>query len=96
MVLHPEKLSLDSCEDIMKYCKDCESFKVEYIPIGNNQMGKLPICLNVECRDPIMGEPVNCMEARKNDLFCGMKGKYWKIKEEPKEPPKGNVIQLAK
>lgn len=76
----------------MKYCKDCEYFKIEYMKVPEG-MAKVPLCLNPECADPVFGEPMTADSVRRSTLFCGIEAKYYKLKEIKQEPTK-NVIQL--
>ena len=85
----------------MKVCTNCYYHDRAATQIGNGQMGMVDICRNLECCNPVDGSPMPCVPVRQNDLFCGIRGRFFKQKDpEPKasssEEVKENVIQLIK
>jgi len=79
----------------MKHCKKC-SFS-NYVAVQNGpQMQMVDVCTNEECSNPVDGSPIPCQVARSNEVFCGIKAKYFKMVEEVvKEEKKDNIIQLV-
>lgn len=83
----------------MKLCKDCEFFGTETFETPQG-LARAPACGHIECRDPIFGNVLPAEVARKAMsggiyTFCGMQGKFFKLKEvKQEETPKDNVIQL--
>ena len=75
----------------MKICIDCNH--AEMVQIGHGE--KVLACTHAECRDPISGVPLPLTTARTNDAFCGVKGRYFKLKEIIAQPDK-TIIQLNK
>ena len=75
----------------MRYCKDCQYSKKEYVQVGN-QAGMVLVCENEECRNPVDGSAFPCDLLRREVVFCGLVGKHFKAKEEPKQ--EGTVISL--
>jgi len=75
----------------MKICMDCNFCNM--VQIGNGD--KVLACTFEECRDPISGVPLPLTTARTNDVFCGVKGRYFKVKEVIAKPDT-KIIQLNK
>ena len=80
----------------MKICKDCEYFNQKSVNVGNG-LALAAVCKHEECRDPINGDELFCQTARKEDVFCGIKARYYKKKEEEARAKSedGKVIQLV-
>jgi len=76
----------------MKICTECEFMSMEVVD-GPSGPSMALVCRNMECRDPVAGEPLPCGFARRELAFCGISGKYWK--EKPPEE-KAQVIELVK
>ena len=79
----------------MKHCKDCQFNERTAVPMNNGQLGMMDICNHEECSNPVDAVPLPCGAARSNPDFCGLKGKYFKMKEKEQPKPEGNVIQLT-
>lgn len=77
----------------MKICLDCEFAQMKTVETDRGPTRVL-CCTHDECRDPISGVPLPLNTARTQDYFCGIKAKYWKLKEAEPAPKEGNVIQL--
>jgi hypothetical protein len=78
----------------MKTCISCQHKKESAFQLPDGRLQMMFVCMHEECIDPVAGDPVPCSSARRDPIFCGVNGRYWK--EKDKEPPKGNVIELAK
>jgi hypothetical protein len=81
----------------MKFCRDC-NFKIEKSipgPDGRIITG-IWFCKHEECADPVIGEALPCVRARQDQAFCGLNGRYFKVKEQPIEELRqdNNIIQL--
>jgi len=76
----------------MKICIECDFAKEQSGFAPNGQMIKDLICENPECRDPVAGDSLPCGFARREIAFCGITGKYFKLKEVKESAP---VIQLV-
>lgn len=80
----------------MKICKECDFCEEKVVdmqlPNGQSipQMGM--VCMHEECRDPVVGEQIPCNISRREQAFCGIQGKYYKLKEVK---PMAPVIQLV-
>jgi len=77
----------------MKICIECNFAEMTTIETDRGPQRVLA-CRHDECRDPISGVPLPLTTARTQEAFCGIKGKFFKLKEEKKEESK--VIQLNK
>jgi len=76
----------------MKICIECDFAKMSTVETAQGPTRVL-CCKHEECRDPISGVPMPLTTARTQEVFCGIKGRYFKLKEvEVKE--ESNVIQL--
>lgn len=74
----------------MKICKNCEYCQKGVFETAHGpQMTYL--CTNDECCDPVDGTAIPAHIARKEQVFCGIQAKYFKLKEV-KDP--GPVIQI--
>ena len=62
------------------------------VETGPGRLEMLPICSYEECRHPVYGDPVPCDLARRESVFCGFNGKYFKLKEET--TVKSTLVQL--
>ena len=67
----------------MKFCKDCEFAETKGF-IHNGKGGTILLCSNMECREPVLGDMIPCEFARKEQVFCGIQGKHFKLKQEVK------------
>lgn len=76
----------------MKHCKDCEFIDKKTIQDEQGRFMTMFFCGHIECSDPVSAEPLPAGMARKEVVFCGIQGKYWKKKEEPVVAP---VLQLV-
>jgi len=76
----------------MKICIDCNF--AEMVQIANHP-DKVLACTHGECRDPISGVPLPLTTARSQEAFCGIKGRYFKLKELIAKPDT-TIIQLNK
>lgn len=76
----------------MKICIDCEFTKMTTIETDRGPQRVLA-CTYAECRDPISGVPLPLTTARTQEAFCGIKGRYFKLKE-PEVKEESKVIQL--
>lgn len=77
----------------MKHCVNCNYHKRDMVDFPNGQRGLAMLCQHDECTDPVDGSQIPCSVARREELFCGFKGKLFKIKEEPQE---AKILQLVK
>jgi hypothetical protein len=88
----------------LKLCKDCEYFGTETFEMAKGQLARAPACHHPDCCDPIFGNVLPAEVARKSMAggiytFCGMQGKYFKLKEVTETIETvvdTSVIQLAK
>jgi hypothetical protein len=74
----------------VKICRDCEFFKNAAVDMGKG-LEMMAVCTNDECRDPVDGSPMPAIVARKEQVFCGIQAKYFKLKVEK---PAGPVIAM--
>lgn len=84
----------------MKFCKDCQHSKKEYVTLGPQAAHQAMLfCKQEDCLNPVDASMFPCELVRREAVFCGITAKYFKAKEEtpPEEPVKeaGNVIQLS-
>ena len=80
----------------MRHCNNCEFHGRTMMQMGPGQAGMVDICNHHECSNPVDATPLPCGAVRNNEAFCGIKGRYFKIKAEaPKPPSKDNIIQMA-
>lgn len=83
----------------MKFCTDCDFSKKEVVQFPNGQAGMVLVCQNMECRNPVDASMFPCEIVRREQIFCGIGAKYFKLKEVPVGPAKkegSSVIQLVK
>ena len=66
----------------MKVCKDCKFAEKKVMQVGPHDFANALMCMNVECRDVLEGNPVPCLNARQADVYCGFNAKHFKVKEE--------------
>lgn len=78
----------------MKHCVTCHWFNPAIIQGPQGQQQKVFLCSNENCTDPVDAEPVTCGIARREPVFCGFNGKYWKEKQAIVVAD-NNVIQLG-
>lgn len=76
----------------MKHCKDCDFSHKEPVQMGPQGLQMTYICKHEECSDPVTGDPLPAQIVRGNPAFCGLNGKYFKLKEQKPDTP---VIKLA-
>lgn len=69
----------------MKHCKDCDFYKPLAVQVSPQHAQMMPHCTHEEASDPVTGEPLPCQVARTNPNFCGITGKYFKLKEVKSE-----------
>lgn len=77
----------------MKHCVNCNFYKREMVDFPNGQRGLAALCASEECTDPVDGSQIPCSIARREELFCGFKGRYFKLKEE--EAKDRSLLQLV-
>lgn len=77
----------------MKICLNCQFAEMTTIDTDRGPQRVLA-CHFEECRDPITGVPLPLTTARTNDVFCGVKGRYFKLKKEEEKKEESKVIQL--
>lgn len=76
----------------MKLCKNCEfAHKETYQHPANLSLQTIFLCANEECREPVNGDMIPCELARREQVFCGIQAKHYKLKEEKAPTP---VIEL--
>ena len=79
----------------MKTCVTCQ-FKIKKpVQVSPNEMAMGFFCEHQEVCEPVTGDPLPCNIARSTDNFCGVRGKYWKLRVEKEDKP-APVIQLIK
>jgi hypothetical protein len=71
----------------MKTCVTCQFSDRQVMTGPHGNMVYDYLCRNENNVDPIEGQPIPCLAARQQPVFCGIEGKHWKAKEEIiKEP----------
>jgi len=75
----------------LKICLECEFSKESFGKTPDGQLVPNILCTSPECRDPVVGEPMPCSFARREQAFCGVQGKYFKLKEVK---PAASILQL--
>ena len=82
----------------MKYCKDCQFSKKEFIQTPQGH-GSVLVCTHEECREPVEGKMLPCHTTRTEELFCGMGAKYFVLRPleiTPQLEEKKSLIEVAK
>lgn len=62
--------------------------------VGPQQMRLILVCGHGDLRDPVDGGRVPCALARKEEILCGYKGKYFEVFKG--EEDSNNVIALPR
>ena len=53
-------------------------------------------CKHKECTDPVDGSPMPCAIARREGTFCGLPGRFWKMREEKLPIEKSVLLPFMK
>jgi hypothetical protein len=67
-----------------RICANCEFSHAEMV---QTQQGfqKIMICMHDDCLDLVSGDHIPCGASRREDVYCGVGGKYYK--QKAKESP---------
>ena len=76
----------------MKICSECKFSETKAMQDDRGNIGSVMLCMNSECRDVIVGNPIPCINARQANVYCSFEAKYFLPKPANTEPAK--VVSL--